>query len=654
MALTQDELDQVYNYAMGKGQSLAGLPDGGTDLSSMYLAPLLKYSPGGAATLVRLAVSLLQGESAYQVWVKVPGNEGKTLSDFFASIKGGKGDPFTYADFTPEQLEDLALTYDKLTPEQKEEMKLKFADLTEADILALQKPATDAAAEVRKEMVQISQDANAAIEAANTAAGSAQEAADNVQDGKTTQFEIGTVESGAAPSASLTDNGVDATGNPKKKLNLVMQKGDNAKSPTVQTGTITAGDPASEVTFTFAEVGMTEDGRPIWRADGSIPRGQQGPPGTGSGNVSADGTGLVTGKKYLFVPDSDGSTAGSFVEYVAPEIPEQVQSDWGQEDNTKPDFVKNKPTIHKEQVNSDWNATEGKAKILNKPGDATVDKSGLMSADQFQKLENLDPMFLRFLVEGLEKGGVGYNEGSTYIYNTTRAKKLEYTDTGDLLFEGKKVWHESNDGAGSGLDADYSHSLKSRLNIGSISDLNIVVDVDQVRNLFTDEYDRFSANIPTPSNNANMVLHIGRGIHAEKYYASQLAFQSNGLFYRTQDSDTWSKWKKIIFADDAKFDRIGSYTTATTVANLDANYENISVSLNANASLSVNAAGENYDGLEINVLVYCPSTRTITIPTSGNYESMCGSSHTCPAGRRVEFNLKCYAGIWHIAKLEQE
>lgn len=160
MALTQDELNQVYNYVMEKGQSLAGLPDGGTDLSSMYLAPLLKYSPGGAATLVRLAVSLLKGDSAYQVWVKEPGNAEKSLSDFFAFIKGAKGDPFTYSDFTPEQLSGLALTYEKLTPAQKEEMKLHFSDLTEADILVLQKPATDAAAEVRKEMVQISQEAS--------------------------------------------------------------------------------------------------------------------------------------------------------------------------------------------------------------------------------------------------------------------------------------------------------------------------------------------------------------------------------------------------------------------------------------------------------------------------------------------------------------
>lgn len=744
MALTQDELDQVYNYVMGKGQSLAGLPDGGNDLSSMYLAPILKYSPGGAATLVRLAVSVLKGDSAYQVWVNEPGNAGKTLSDFFLSIKGAKGDPFTFADFTPEQLADLALTYDKLTPEQKEEMKLHFGDLTEADILILQKPATEAADEVREQMSQISQNASAAIKAASDAAGNAQDAADNVQDGKTTQFEIGTVESGAAPSASLTDNGVDATGNPKKKLNLVMQKGDNAKSPTVQTGTITAGDPASEVTFTFAEVGMTEDGRPIWRVDGSIPRGQQGPPGTGSGNVSVDGTGLVIGKKYLFVPNADGSTAGTFVEYTP-------------------------------------------------PGNATAESAGLMTSDQFQKLEKLNPSSLS---------------------NDVTGKKVEYTDDGKLLFEGKETF---------AVDANNELTLAgkklSELGGGDANVINIPPDIMRLSsdstsdaifeiwggqqllleivknfnkstvytiNTIEDSYmmllypiveiqyeDDFnymiSVHIQIQENDIGIttevlegiasanVLRVGNVINtsvgnttADRIYLSyggdngldnsdlvwnnneryddetgegsrHLAYGGSKSIRLTNQGDgtkalmddgtykvvggdytlpaatsaalggikvgytaaeknypvqldgsdkayvnvpwtdttyspaTQSANGLMSFGDKKKLDRIGSYTAATTVANLDANYENIEISnLSANASLSVNLTGTAYDTWSIYVAIYCSSARTITIPTSGNYISMIGSSLTCPEGKWTELHLKCLGGKWRIAKLEQE
>ena len=48
-------------------------------------------------------------------------------------------------------------------------------------------------------------------------------------------------------------------------------------------------------------------------------------------------------------------------------IGEQVQSDWNQNNNQEPDYIKNKPTIPAAQVNSDWNAVSGVAEILNKP-----------------------------------------------------------------------------------------------------------------------------------------------------------------------------------------------------------------------------------------------------------------------------------------------
>ncbi|XWX32006.1 hypothetical protein BIPXVNHO_CDS0125 [Staphylococcus phage PG-2021_27] len=47
----------------------------------------------------------IQGDSAYQIWLK-HGNNG-TENDFLESLKGDKGDSFTYKDFTKEQLENL-------------------------------------------------------------------------------------------------------------------------------------------------------------------------------------------------------------------------------------------------------------------------------------------------------------------------------------------------------------------------------------------------------------------------------------------------------------------------------------------------------------------------------------------------------------------
>ena len=90
------------------------------------------------------------------------------------------------------------------------------------------------------------------------------------------------------------------------------------------------------------------------------------------------------------------ATSGSYTDLSnKPTIPDaQIQSDWTQSDNTKVDYIKNKPTlatvatsgsyndlinkptIPPSQVNSDWNASSGVAQILNKPTLATVATSG--------------------------------------------------------------------------------------------------------------------------------------------------------------------------------------------------------------------------------------------------------------------------------------
>ena len=96
------------------------------------------------------------------------------------------------------------------------------------------------------------------------------------------------------------------------------------------------------------------------------------------------------------------------------------------------------------------------------------------------------------------------------------------------------------------------------------------------------------------------------------------------------------------------------YTTATTVASLNVSYQTIYVILSENASLSASGTGSAYNGRSITAYVYTASSVTITIPTSGDYVSMCGSSFTTTAEGWVEFSLVCVDGVWHIAKLEAE
>lgn len=157
---------------------------------------------------------------------------------------------------------------------------------------------------------------------------------------------LGTVEAtkGDTPSGSFTEDGTDDHGNPKYKLNLVLpkgDKGDKGEPPVIEQGTVTTGNPGTEASVEVVPNGETDEGNPKYILNFTIPAGKPGQDGTGSGNVYVAETGLVSGKKYLFQPGANGSANGTFVEYVEPTIPEQVQPD--------------------------WNATEGKGAILNKP-----------------------------------------------------------------------------------------------------------------------------------------------------------------------------------------------------------------------------------------------------------------------------------------------
>ena len=387
--------------------------------------------------------------------------------------KGDLGIEWKYTTDTAWKLlvnyESISLTFDDLTEAQKNSLKLHFSDLTGAEIAQLQQPARDMIATLQATNTSVTDaenlrveaeekrktDTAAAIKSATDAAGAANTAAKNVQDGKTPAFEIGTVQQGTSASAAVTANGTDASGNPKYRINLTLPKGDkgdngktpvfeigtvsqgssasasvtangtdssgnpkykinltlpkgdkgnpgtdgedgktpsfeigtvdkgesasatvtangtdssgnpkyrinltlpkgdkgnpgtdgedgtDGKTPVLEFGTVATGNPGTQASATLTANGTTAEGNPKYLLSLTIPRGDKGLPGEGSGNVSASGTGLVAGKKYLFVPSSNGSTEGSFVEYASPTIPEQVQPD--------------------------WNATSGKGAILHKP-----------------------------------------------------------------------------------------------------------------------------------------------------------------------------------------------------------------------------------------------------------------------------------------------
>lgn len=139
---------------------------------------------------------------------------------------------------------------------------------------------------------------------------------DKGNDGKTPVMEAGSVSKGLEPSVSIIPNGDDPLGNPKYKIDLVLPQGDAGKNPILEFSEIVTGAAGSEASAVFTPVGQTPEGNPKYLLKLTIPRGDTGLPGKGSGNVSVNGSDLIRGKQYLFVPSSGGSTEGSFVEYI--------------------------------------------------------------------------------------------------------------------------------------------------------------------------------------------------------------------------------------------------------------------------------------------------------------------------------------------------
>lgn len=122
----------------------------------------------------------------------------------------------------------------------------------------------------------------------------------------------------------------------------------------------------NDATITITQGGVTKGSFTLNQASGDTIALDAG----GGGGGAVDSVNGKTGVVVLTATDV-GALPDSTV------IPDaQIQSDWNQADNTKVDFIKNKPTIPAAQVNSDWNANSGVAQILNKPTLATVASSG--------------------------------------------------------------------------------------------------------------------------------------------------------------------------------------------------------------------------------------------------------------------------------------
>ena len=166
MNLTDNEIQELGRLILDWLQAQAqGVGDGDVEVVGTLanINSLLAYQKTGTLVKIVEAPLSLLGVGMQRTETHLQWKLGAGAWQNIIPLSDLMGKDFKFSDFTPEQLALLTLTFEKLTPEEKESLKLKFADLSEADIALLQKPATDAAKIVTDKMAQIEQTADRKI-----------------------------------------------------------------------------------------------------------------------------------------------------------------------------------------------------------------------------------------------------------------------------------------------------------------------------------------------------------------------------------------------------------------------------------------------------------------------------------------------------------
>lgn len=493
---------------------------------------------------------------------------------------------------------------------------------------------------------------------------------DSGDSGKTPILESVNATSGETPSGSFTKNGVDEEGNPKYILNLTTPKGKDGQPAVFEQGTTTTLDPSEEARVEVVENGETPEGNPKYILNFFIPRGQTGPAGAGTGNVLVDAAGLVSGKKYLFVPDSDNSSSGTFMEYVEPVIPTKTSDLTNNSGfitkavNDLTNYYLKSETYTKEEVQS----------LISAVNSVTL-----------QKVESLPEPGESNVIYLVPKSGSGNDIYDEYIFIDGKPEHIGSTqvDLSNYVQEAPKdgKTYGRNNGAWSEIVASNQYLDLTTLfpnESGTLSDENYQKVVDAVNKGITTarvevDSDSFS---PISINETAQEYSIKRGVsmvdygtldimfaiqtitinREDKTYTSTQNYQilnnqgtgtkylSDNGQYRTPPTATPTTAGYMSAEDKKKVDDIVNFGTGsnsvTTLVNIPTSKRLVKATLSSASNLSIN---ESARALNVGEEIYldCNPTASFTqpIPTTGSFRSMSGSSITTTSDVPFEMSI---------------
>lgn len=482
--------------------------------------------------------------------------------------------------------------------------------------------------------------------------------------GKTPILESVNATSGETPSGSFTKNGVDEDGNPKYILNLTTPKGKNGQPAVFEQGITTTLDPSEEARVEVVENGETLEGNPKYILNFFIPRGQTGPAGAGTGNVLVDAAGLISGKKYLFVPDSDNSSSGTFMEYAEPVIPTKTSDLTNNSGfitkavNDLTNYYLKSETYTKEEVQS----------LISAVNSVTL-----------QKVDSLPEPGESNVIYLVPKSGSGNDIYDEYIFIDGKPEHIGSTqvDLSNYVQEAPKdgKTYGRNNGAWSEIVASNQYLDLTTLfpnESGTLSDEDYqkIVDAWENRVSLAQVYSSYVPMVIEKNEGGyniaiNMTMYdpfgvsvsvVTTSIDTDKTYtgaATYLPLYNNGTGtkylsdngqYLTPPIATSATAGYMSAEDKKRVDDIVNFGTGsnavTTLVNIPTSKRLVKATLSSASNLSIN---ESARALNVGEEIYldCNPTASFTqpIPTTGSFRSMSGSSITTTSGVPFEMSI---------------